>query len=329
MKKIAFGALALATVIGLSVMSPLTTAAAEAEIAREAEILRAIDEKNQYIGDLLTEQSHAYLRGDIKTAENIESELAILGVEDLSQKEISDFSNQVIPASTSDDDYDGVITETTNNKFHRYIVDSGMYSAQITIATPITTESNLYKAGTIVEHEPDYLKAGMELIGFASKAYLGSVYKTFDFVFTFMDAFETFGDIYEFVTPNTYFDCSGNTYKWSSAEMVCFLGMPSPNTNTFFTHCVSNQVEINVSAISTILNVDGMHSESDDIHYESHYTYISPLYCNTYEYFQYRKTGILTYDGEEMLKSYDIYGVNGNLIHTVELTNPKEINVIW
>ena len=36
MKKIAFGALALATVIGLSVMSPLTTAAAEAEIAREA-----------------------------------------------------------------------------------------------------------------------------------------------------------------------------------------------------------------------------------------------------------------------------------------------------
>ena len=71
MKKVAFGALALATVIGLSVMSPLTTAAAEAEIAREAEILRAIDEKNQYIGDLLTEQSHAYLRGDIKTAENI------------------------------------------------------------------------------------------------------------------------------------------------------------------------------------------------------------------------------------------------------------------
>ena len=77
MKKAAIGALALAAIIGLTAASPIVTASAEAKAAREAEIWQAMDEKSQYIGDLITEQSNATFAAIPKPQETLKVRLLI------------------------------------------------------------------------------------------------------------------------------------------------------------------------------------------------------------------------------------------------------------
>ena len=120
MKKAAIGALALAAIIGPTAASPIVTASAEAKAAREAEIWQAMDEKSQYIGDLITEQSNAYLRGDTETAENIESTLTNLGVKQLTNEEIIEFNKQLSTTSVLNDDYDGYYVETVTYFYGHY-----------------------------------------------------------------------------------------------------------------------------------------------------------------------------------------------------------------
>ena len=96
MKKAALGALALATVIGLSVVSPLTTAAA-AEVyfslnSSPAEI-QAIKEREEKISDLIEKRLIA-LQTTGTIPPTITKELASCGVEEMNVNEINAFLNK-------------------------------------------------------------------------------------------------------------------------------------------------------------------------------------------------------------------------------------------
>ena len=104
MKKMALGALALTTVIGLSAMSPLTTAAA-AEVyfsqnSSPAEI-QAIKEREEKISDLIEKRLIA-LQTTGAVPPTITKELASCGVEEMSVTEINTFLSNTASYANSD-----------------------------------------------------------------------------------------------------------------------------------------------------------------------------------------------------------------------------------
>ena len=318
MKKVAIGALALATIIGLTAASPIVTASAEAAAAREAKIWQAIDERNQYIGDLLTEQSNAYLRGDTATAENIENTLTNLGVKHLTNEEIIEFNKQLSTTSVLNDDYDGYYVETDTYTYHQYIVDSGMYSAEFTIIAPKSLESNLVKSGLIAEKHYDSIIAGINVLEILGKSFLGSKFERLDLAFT---AIDIFSGLFSDLQPSMTIENVSMQYEWMIAETVCFLSWPR-STGAFDLQCASNYVSFDIVSSAKKLTIENGHAVTEIAPSVLHGEYQSPMYCSTKEYFEYRKTGNKDYDRQEMLQSVDIHDEVGNTVHAVNLLNP-------
>lgn len=346
MKKMALGALALTTVIGLSAMSPLTTAAA-AEVyfsqnSSPAEI-QAIKEREEKISDLIEKRLIA-LQTTGAVPPTITKELATCGVEEMSVTEINTFLSNTDSYANSDislmdeghySDH-SYITESENNIFERYSIDMKINGIEYTymniIATPKNMDSNLYTKGRLESNNKNKLLATANFLSFAGETILGnknstiarSIAAVFSIYNTITDAIGVTQELINSLKPTSVVETIGADYTYYAAEVACFTYVPSSTiSNHYILLTISNMVEMQVTAtIPTFELVNGT-PDIDSIQTKHHSSYRNYFFASGAKVLYGRYGDGIPAAYNERLESFEVHGIDGEYLGTVNLPNPS------
>lgn len=285
--------------------------------------------KEQMISYLIDEQTKAYIDNNYNAVNQIEEELKNLGVSSVPQNEIANLPQEVTQIALLSDDFDGNYSETDTNAIHQYMMDNGDYSALVTIVSARKASGNLYQNGIKGFHEPNYGSAANAVLGFIGTEYLGNkttlVGEILDKIFNIVDLLS---DVYQDLSTSTTITDLSYRYEWEITESYCFVARPSSTTGSSIIECISNRVAIDVEAKFYDVNFNGIYSDPDSTIVNVSEVYTSPMYCNTTEYFKYRRTGIRSYQRKETLKSFNILGPKDRIIERIQLLDPDSINQV-
>lgn len=347
MKQAAICALALATVIGLSAMSPLTTAAA-AEVyfsqnSSPAEI-QAIKEREEKITDLIVKKATA-LRETGTVPEELEQELRQNGVENMSAEDAYNLSiyDPMMPStlSTAQDGYfsdHSIITQANNCIFETYSEEHRMngkrYTYKLVFAMPANDDSVLRIRGRAqVSSTAKSLAGGMTflstIINDAVDSALSSLSKEFEILLSLADAFSAAWTSASSVVMSDGFDFE---YEWNISEISCFTYIYLDGddwTESTGYHLIqkSNRVDMEIEQehLTAVYPEPGTGSlPGDVIEYtnSTKATYVSSYFGNGYLSAKYYIERDQRYEPETRLYSFDIRGLNNTKIKTIQLPNP-------
>ena len=347
MKKAALGALALATVIGLSVVSPLTTAAA-AEVyfslnSSPAEI-QAIKEREEKISDLIVKKAAA-LRKSGTVPKELEQALRQNGVETMSAEDAYNLSvSDPTMSTTLNTSQDGhfsdhsVITEANNCIFETYSeeyrMNGRLYTYKLIFAMPSNDQSALRIRGRAQMSSTSHFLAGSTaflstLINNAIDSALSNISAKFELALTLADAFNTAWHSASSVVISDGFDFE---YEWNISEISCFtyLFLPGDDWTQATGYRLiqkSNLVDMEIeqehlTAVYPEPGTGTLPGSVVEYTNSTKATYTSTYFANGYMSSKYYIERDKRYEPETRLYSFDIRGLNNTKIKTIQLPNP-------
>lgn len=284
---------------------------AAAYAASEEAYIIKLNEKQARIQNLVDAQSAAYRIGDTQTAEILGKELKALGVRNLSTEELFAEFNMVMPLS---DDHDGI-----------------WYAVRFILITPINTDSRLFYSGNATTRNFNVLDASEILAEITIDKILGSLPAPtgFEKIKTLLEIIMEFGASLN--TTSVVEDISAS-YTWSAAESCCFTFLPTAGGGMPWSLVgVSNTVSIDLTMIIPSMRYNNGQATANNLVSTMHTEYKSPMYQNfQYPIHYYRLWDEdYAFEHQEMLQSFDIFGLNGEKIHTVEIQTPHGLMDIY
>ena len=305
---------------------------AAAYAASEEAYIIKLNEKQARIQNLVDAQSTAYRIGDTQTAEILGKELKALGVRNLSTEELFAEFNMVMPLS---DDHDGIYNEYDTYSKQEYIldvpVDGIWYAVRFILITPINTDSRLFYSGNATTRNFNVLDASEILAEITIDKILGSLPAPtgFEKIKTLLEIIMEFGASLN--TTSVVEDISAS-YTWSAAESCCFTFLPTAGGGMPWSLVgVSNTVSIDLTMIIPSMRYNNGQATANNLVSTMHTEYKSPMYQNfQYPIHYYRLWDEdYAFEHQEMLQSFDIFGLNGEKIHTVEIQTPHGLMDIY
>lgn len=308
---------------------------AAAYAASEEAYIIKLNEKQARIQNLVDAQSAAYRIGDTQTAEILGKELKALGVRNLSTEELFTEFNMVMPLS---DDHDGIYNEYDTYSKQEYIldvpVDGIWYAVRFILITPINTESRLFYSGNATTRNIDALDVMQTVAKISANKLLGKIElpKKFEIINLLIDVISIASESYIELQPTDIVEDISASYTWSAAESCCFTFLPTAGGGMPWSLVgVSNTVSIDLTTIIPSMRYNNGQATANNLVSTMHTEYKSPMYQNfQYPIHYYRLWDEdYAFEHQEMLQSFDIFGLNGEKIHTVEIQTPHDLMDIY
>lgn len=304
---------------------------AVAYAASEEAYIAKLEEKQSRIQYLVNAQAAAYRTGDTETANILGKELKALGVRSLSTEELLLEFGITMPMS---DDYDGIYKEYDTYSKQEYILDAPVngiwYAVRFILITPINTDSRLFFSGNATTKNIDALQVSENLSKITIDKILGllPVPDGFEKVKTLFEIFHEFGLS---LNPTDIVEDISASYTWSAAESCCFTFIPTASVMQWSLVCVSNTLSIDLTTIIPSMHYNNGQATANNLINTTHTEYRNPMYQNYLHPIYYYRLWNEDYafERQEMLQSFDIFGLNNQKIHTVKIQTPHDLMDIY
>ena len=321
MKKVL--AILMAGIMGIMLFSSVAVVSA-GEMSEEA-ILKRVVEKDQAIDALTSQRVEALMEGDFSKMAEIDEELQSMGVEEITYAELCQKTKLAAPlgvqmqsqASSSDTKMVTYSNDIKHNgEWYTYMVVKVIpqnFNSKLAInqAYPVIQENRSLETGKVI------VEAAANFVIGAKDKFAGIYATVFDVVCDVIS-----------VSQDTIIDNIVANYTWTALETAKFTYMPSDTINgEYIPIAACNNVTYTVTVNVPIMEFNHGVPIDDIIVKKYSGSYTPPLNSSAGLALERYIDGGGYYVNR--LESFDINGIDGKKVKTVELLAPDNPSVVW
>ena len=320
-------AIAILMTVMLGVMIFSSAAVVSAGEISEEVILKRATEKDQAIDALTSQRIEALMEKDFSKMAEIDEELQSMGVEEITYAELCQKTKSAaplgeqMPLRASDSSDTKMVTYSNdirhNGKWYTYMVVKVIpqnFNSKLAInqAYPVFQENRLLAAGKVIVET-----AVNKIIGLTKNNFVEVVATAYDLISEFIA-----------IAQDTIIDNVTANYTWTALETAKFTYMPSDTINgEYIPIAACNDVTYTVTVNVPIIEFDYGVPNDDIIVKKYSGSYTAPLDSSA-------SLALKRYiDGGgyhvNRLESFDIKGIDGQFVRTVELLAPDYPSLVW
>lgn len=322
MKKVL--AILMAGIMGIMLFSSVAVVSA-GEMSEEA-ILKRVVEKDQAIDALTSQRVEALMEGDFSKMAEIDEELQSMGVEEITYAELCQKTKLAAPlgvqmqsqASSSDTKMVTYSNDIKHNgEWYTYMVVKVIpqnFNSKLAInqAYPVFQENRLLEAGKVIVET-----AVNKIIGLTKNNFVEVAATAYDLISEFVA-----------IAQDTIIDNVTANYTWTALETAMFTYKPSDTINgEYIPIAACNNVTYTVTVNVPIIEFNYGVPIDDIIVKKYSGSYTPPLDSSAGLALERYIDGGGYYVNR--LESFDIKGIDGKKVKTVELLAPDNPSVVW
>ena len=321
MKKITIASIALSATILFALACPAMNTQAEAQTLSQAN-------RQELVQELIDLQTEASLSNNSTKLNSISKQLRDLGVKEITYEEFVELNSHI---SSSLQREISLLSSAEDTRYQLDYVNltynGKACNVRIIYMTPIESTSPLHHTGVLGVQNKTNVQASKNAISIVCNTAFGIISDSYGITVSLYDAVKNIISGFNNISVLENISAS---YTYSAIESLCFLYSESPTIpNAYSFQCVSNKATINIAANYINFVYNGIdHTDSSIITSTLNDNYTSPMYGNYSEIGRFMTTGTKNYGEEVRLKSFDIYGIDGTYLRTIQMSdafNPSEI----
>ena len=319
-------AIAILMTVMLGVMIFSSAAVVSAGEISEEVILKRATEKDQAIDALTSQRVEALMEKDFSKMAEIDEELQSMGVEEITYAELCQKTKSAAPLGEqmplrASDSGDTKMVTYSNDIRH----NGKWYTYMVVKVIPQNFNSKLaINQADAIYQEKKALSVGKSLLETTANIIIGE----YDpFIEVALTIFDFARDVITIMQDSVIDNISAN-YTWTALETAKFTYMPSDTINgEYIPIAACNDVTYTVTVNVPIIEFDNGIPNDDIIMKKYSGSYTAPLNSSA-------SLALKRYiDGGgyyvNRLESFDIKGIDGQFVRTVELLAPDYPSLVW